>query len=94
MKTQPIRNTPEQAHAIRLLMDRIKRAQKSVIRRYPTFVPGVTTTAQYIALFDIQGDAHVLPYGRDLQKWHRPAPYLTGPEVVDESEQLDLLELA
>lgn len=75
-------NTPEQNAAIKKMMASIKRAQKTVHRTFPKFKPGMTT-AVYIALYDIQSDAHVLPYGRDLQKWHRPAPYYTGPEVEE-----------
>lgn len=82
-----VTNTPEQAAAIKRLMAAIKRAQKTVLRSYPKFEPGMTT-ATYIALFDIQSDAHVLPYGRDLQKWHTPAPFITGAEVVEETDEL------
>lgn len=49
-----IKNTAAQAHAIGLLMRNIRHAQKAhalPVDHVPPFVPGVTTTADYIRAF-------------------------------------------
>lgn len=79
------RLTDQEACAIAVRQARA-RARRTGPRHFPVFRIGMTTV-EYIALFQIGKE--ILPI--DLGALGaRAAPYLTGPEVVDESFRLDL----
>lgn len=68
---------------IKAYMTKRKRELSTVKRSFPKFTPGMTTALYIRSYQTFNGPATaVLPY--DLELYNRPAPKLSGPEVIEE----------
>ena len=68
---------------IKAYMSKRKRELNTVKRSFPKFTPGMSTARYIHAYQTVNGPATaVLPY--DLELYNRPAPKLSGPEVIEE----------
>ena len=81
-----------QDQAIKRLMRSAKFVTKhsTATRRFPGFLPGKTTTAEYVRQFESMNNLRASGSAKHLTS---PAPVNEGPEVIFETEEDECLDL-
>jgi hypothetical protein len=83
---------PENVARVRATLEKMPKhkpvalSTKNLVRQYPAFLPGETTTADYVARFNSQFDGRQHPVEYACENYHKAPAMLNPmfPEVVEE----------